>query len=318
MSNPLEDALGLRRLWSGFQSARIILTANNFEIFEHLKKPLKASALAKKLGTNLRATELLLDAVTAFALLKKSKGTYVNTLMANKYLVRGGAYYQGDILRHSEVMWHNWSHLDEVMKTGAPARKARNHEAFILGMDNMASLRAKEVIQAMNIQGVKTALDLGGGPGTYAVQMSKKGINVTLFDIPETMSIAKSIAEKRKAKKINFVGGDFLEDDIGRGYDLIFISQILHAYSPQDSLRLIKKCKKALNPGGRIVVQEFFLEESRTAPLPSAVFSINMLVGTTGGRCYSLIEIGGWLIKAGLKDIKAMRVADTVMLEGTR
>jgi ubiquinone/menaquinone biosynthesis C-methylase UbiE len=308
----------LRKIWGGFRASRVLLTANNYRIFDHLTKPQTPKTISKKLNIDLRATVILLDALTGLGLIKKQKGRYKNAGIASQFLVSGKPYYQGDIIRHADNLWKNWSGLDEVIKTGKPHRVSRNLESFILGMHNLASLKAKDTMKMVGLKGVKKALDLGGGPGTYSIEMAKKGVSVTLFDFPETLEIAKKIVEKERVKDINFIGGDFVTDDIGKGYDFIFISQIFHAYSANDNLQLLRKCKKALNNSGRIVVQEFYISKDRTHPVQSALFSVNMLIGTEGGRCYSPDEIKSWLLKTGLKNIKEMHSDDKVLISGVR
>lgn len=317
MSKILEEVKEIRKIWGGFRAARALLTANNFGVFDHLTKPRTAKEISKRIDTDMRATEILLDALTGIGLLNKKRGRYSNSSPTSKFLVRGTPYYQGDILRHADILWKNWSGLDEVLKTGNPFHKAHNHEAFILGMHNIASLKVKDVVDMIGLKNVRTALDLGGGPGTYSIEMTKRGVKVTLFDRPETVEIAKKVIEKEGVKNtIDLSSGDFNHDEIGKGYDLIFASQVLHSNSGKDNLSLLKKCRKALNKGGRIVVQEFYISEDRTSPAPSALFSINMLVNTSGGRCYSPREIKGWLLKAGMKDIKEKTIDDSVLISG--
>jgi 2-polyprenyl-3-methyl-5-hydroxy-6-metoxy-1,4-benzoquinol methylase len=320
MSKILEESKKLRELWGGFRSARVLLTANNYRAFDYLIKPQSARSIAKTLSIDLRAAEILLDALTGLSLLKKKKNRYSNLPLTSKFLVSSSPYYQGDILRHTDTLWQNWSGLDEVVKTGKPHHKAHDHKAFILGMHNLALLKAKDVIRLIGLKGVKTALDLGGGPGTYSIEMAKRGVKVTLFDYPETITIAKRIIKKEGIKDINFIGGDFMfassGDDIGKGYDLIFISQVLHAYSEKDNLQVLRKCKKALNNDGRIVIQEFYVSNDRTHPPQGTLFSVNMLINTEGGRCYSPDEIKSWLLRLGLKDIKERLIDDAVLIEG--
>lgn len=313
-----EQLKELGRLWGGFQASRALITANNLGVFEGLKTSRSASELATALNLNERGLRLLLDALTGMGLLRKKKDAYKNAPVAIRFLLRGTPYYQGDILRHMDSLWRSWSELDEVVRTGQPARGGgRNLDAFIMGMHNIASVKAKKAVRAIGLRGVRTALDLGGGPGTYALEMAKKGIAVTLFDIPGAIEIAKGIASEKKAKGIAFKGGDFLVDDIGKAYDLIFISQILHAYSETDCIGLLRKCKgAAASPGGRVVIQERKINEERTLPARSALFSINMLVNTSGGRCYSPKEMKGWLLRAGFSKIKVKPLDDSVLVEG--
>jgi len=309
----MNEAKELMKVWGAFRATRVLLTANNFRVFDNLTKPQTAKTTAEKLKTDLRATAILLDALTGMGLLKKNKNGYVNTSAASKFLVSGKPYYQGDIIRHVESLWQNWSGLDEIMKTGKPYRKAHNHEAFILGMHNLASMKAKDVIKKIGLKGVKAALDLGGGPGTYSIEMAKKGVKVTLFDRPETLEIAKWVTSG--VKNINFIPGDFNLDNIGKGYDLIFASQVLHSNSSEDNIRLMQKCKDALNKNGRMVIQEFFISKDLAHPANGALFSVNMLVNTEGGRCYSPEELKKWLSDAGFKKVKSDGMDDIVFVQ---
>jgi len=121
------DLIELRKLYMGFTASRVILTANQLELFERLKVWIPAEKLARRLKLDGRATEILLDALAGLGVIKKSKaGTYRNTPMATRYLVRGSREYQGDILRHAATMWENWTALDDVVKRGRPARRARD------------------------------------------------------------------------------------------------------------------------------------------------------------------------------------------------
>ena len=312
------DLVGLRRQYLGFVSSRVILTAVNLGIFDSLKKAISAAELSRKLKTDPRATGILLDALTAIGLVIKSReGKYRNSPLSNRYLIKGLRLYQGDIIKHASTMWENFSALDEVVKTGRPARRGFDHESFIMGMHNLTVLRSEGLIKAVGLKGVGTMLDLGGGPGTNAIAMAKKGVRATVFDLPETIKIARNVAHKEGAK-IAFQSGDFHRDDIGSGYDLILVSQIVHAFSASENMALLHKCRAALNPGGRVVVHEFPIDETMTSPPQSALFSVNMLVGTEKGRCYSPNEIKRWLTDTGFKNITVKHLQDTVIIMGKR
>jgi len=314
MTNDLE---WLRKLYLGFTSARVILTANNLGLFEHLKKTTSAGEVALTLKSDLRATEILLDALAGIGLIKKSgAGKYRNAGVSNHYLVKGSRLYQGDIIRHASTMWQNFSALDEVVKAGRPAPRGFDHESFIMGMHNLTVLRTESLIRAIGLRGVKTMLDLGGGPGTNALAMAKKRVKATIFDLPATIKIAKRVASAEGVGDIRFIAGDFHVDSIESGYDLILLSQIFHAFSAEENIALLRKCKAAINPRGRVVVQEFPINDARTAPLRSALFSVNMLVGTENGRCYSSREIKRWFTETGFKRIVIRDLPETVIIIG--
>ncbi len=316
--NMLEQVMEFRRMMNGFWVSRLILTANNFNIFNCLTVPRSSLAAAKILKTDRRATEIVLDALTAIGLLRKAAGKYRTSPLAANFLVENAPYYQGDMLRHADTLWKNWSALDESLKKGKPARKAQNYPAFIKAMHNNASLRVRDVVDALDLKGVRSALDLGGGPGTYSMEMAGRGVDVTLYDLPDAIAIARKIARNAGARNIRFMPGDFLKDPIGTGYDLVFISQVLHVFSEQQNLKILKNVRSALNSGGKIVIQEFSLDNERTSPVQGALFSVNMLVNTDAGSSYTAREIKGWLAKTGFSGVKEKRMNETVLISARK
>jgi len=307
------------RLSGGFRATRVVLTANNIRIFEHVGKGATAAMLAKELVTDLRATEILLDALAALGLLRKSRGIFHLTAPAKQFLLPGSPWYQGDMLRHLDTLWKNWSGLDAVVRTGMPNRSGgRDHDVFIRAMHKNAVLRAPKVLKALDLRGVKRALDLGCGPGTYGIELAKLGVDVTLFDLPNTVEIAHEMILKAGVKNASFRSGDFHFDDIGDGYDLALLSQVLHSHSPSENLALLGKVFDALAPKGTIALHEFTLAEDRASPVPGALFSVNMLVNTAEGRSYSPKEMKGWLMKVGFGRIKKVDLGDTVVMSGRK
>jgi len=168
-------------------------------------------------------------------------------------------------------------------------------------MHDRAKLHAPALIKLLDISKVRKMLDLGGGSGAYAMAFvrAKPEISATIFDLPDVISLTKKyIKNEGFIKKISLIGGDYLKDNIGKGYDLILLSQIIHSNSPSENKLLIKKCSKALNSGGQIVIQDFIIDEDRTKPLQAALFSINMLVGTRNGNTYTENEVADWLLQS--------------------
>lgn len=314
-----DELIGLRRLWNGFQASRAIITAVNYGIFDRLAKPKSAARVAAEMKADRRAAEILLNALAALGLVKKHGSSYRNAPVSNRYFVKGKPHYQGDIVRHAGNMWQRWSRLDEVIATGKPVEGGEfDHEAFIMGMHNLTVLRVKDVLGAIGLRGMKSALDVGAGPGTYCIELAKRGVRATAFDYPETIKIARKLARKEGVKGIKYIAGDFHTDNIGNGYDMVLISQIFHAYPEDENISLLEKCRSALNPGGRVVVHEFPLDEARTGPPHSALFSMNMLVGTEGGRCYTPGEMSRFLKSTGFTGVKVKHLKETVLVMGNK
>lgn len=192
-----------------------------------------------------------------------------------------------------------------------------------MGMFNMAMNVAPRIVALIDIGDRHHFLDLGGGPGTYAIHFcqANPGLTATVFDLATTQPFAeKTIAGFDLSHRIAFRPGNYLEDDIGSGYDVAWLSHILHGEGPDDCRRIIAKTVKALNEGGLVMIHEFILEDTMDRPLFPALFSLNMLLGTPAGRAYSEGQLRRMMEAAGVKQIR--RVAfkspnDSGILIGT-
>jgi hypothetical protein len=121
--------------------------------------------------------------------------------------------------------------------------------------------------------------------------------------------------------RVSFVPGDYLQDDIPGRFDAVWMSHILHGESAAGCGRIIDKAVRCLNPGGVAVVHEFILDDTGDKPLFPALFSLNMLLATEGGRAYTQSQLAGMLEKAGLVDVRRLDFTgpnDSGLLQGVK
>ncbi|MFZ0728263.1 MAG: methyltransferase [Desulfobacterales bacterium] len=272
-----------------------------------------AEDLAEKCGCNSGALTRLLNALTAMGLLTKDGDTYGATSSARVFLSRHSDRYIGHIIMHHHHLMPSWAELDQAVKTGRPVRERASHgneqqrASFLMGMFNMAMATAPRVVPLVDLGGRRHLLDLGGGPGTYAIQFCRAypELKATLFDLPTTRPFAeKTIARFNLSDRITFSGGNYLEDDLGSGYDVAWLSQILHGEGPVECQKLIDKAVASLVAGGLIIIHEFILDNDMAGPLFPTLFSLNMLVGTPAGQSYSQAQITKMLAQAGAENIQ--------------
>jgi cyclopropane fatty-acyl-phospholipid synthase-like methyltransferase len=167
---------------------------------------------------------------------------------------------------------------------------------------------APHLAEQIDLTGKTRLLDLGGGPGTYAIHFCKANplMKAVIFDRPTTEPFARTtIAQFGLSDRIDFAAGDFISEPISGGpYDAAWLSQILHSNTLEDCYSLIKKCVGVMKQGGIILIHDFILDDSKDGPEFPALFSLNMLLANTGGRSYSQEEIVGMLAAAGVEQIK--------------
>jgi hypothetical protein len=307
-----EEILGLAQ---SFMECRILHAAAELDFFTILSHELlSAHQVADRIGSDARATAFLLDAVAAIGLLKKENETYrceIPCLAADS---------PGSILPmvlHMAHLWARWSRLADIVKKGPAAQEefefSRNpHElrAFIGAMHSIGSPLAKQIAASVNPETSRALLDVGGGSGTYTAAFLRAvpEMRATLFDLPGVIEMARErLQGEGLLDRVTLVKGSFYEDELPGGHDLVLISAIIHSNSLEENLELYQKSFRAMNPGGRILIRDHVMEPDRTRPRDGAVFAINMLVGTSGGGCYTYAEVESGLKEAGFTNIKLLR-----------
>jgi SAM-dependent methyltransferase len=307
------DPREIREVVTAYQKSRIVLTAYELDVFTFIgEQSCKAESVSDALKLNKNATERLLNALVALNLLEKKNDVFRNSGDSLKYLSKKSPDYMGGLM-HSNHLWHTWSHLTDVVRTGFAAHNAEINdrgedwlEAFIHAMHDRGKKQAPAQISKIDLQNVASVLDVGGGSGCFAMEFlrRKPGLQAAIFDLPNVLPISKKIIrDEGFSGRIGLYSGDYKTDDLPGGFDLVFLSAIIHSNTAESNQALVKKCYHALNPNGRIVIQDWIMNESKTEPVQGALFSINMLVGVEGGDCYSEREVGIWMKNAGFTDI---------------
>jgi len=106
------------------------------------------------------------------------------------------------------------------------------------------------------------------------------------------------------------VPGNFYTDALPAGADLAWVSAIVHQNSRQQNRALFGKVFAALVPGGRILIRDFVMDDTRTEPAAGAFFAVNMLVGTPGGGTFTFGELRDDLAAAGFVEVTLLRRGD--------
>ena len=296
----------------GYQRSMALFTGLRLGVFSALASgPSDASRLARTVSADTRRLSILLNALVAVGLLKRDGAQYENGKLAARYLT-DGPLSRRSILLHHRNCWAEWTDLERKIRAGRKGAGPEKNwqENFIRGMEDNSRERAAQVAREFPLREGERLLDLGGGPGTYALEWAVRypGAKVTLFDLPETVRIARRIlSEKGRSGEVEIAAGDFLKDPLGGPYDFVWISQILHAFSERECIRILRRARQAMAPKGRVAVQEFLLDEGKTSPPGPAFFSVHMVAATEGGRSYTEGEIKGMLSTAGFRKVSARR-----------
>lgn len=273
-----------------------------------------AQTIAKKLGMEQRGLTLLLNGLTALDLLVKENETYANTPEAATFLSKGSPQYIGYMILHHHHLAPSWVDMDKALMEGGPIRQKSAipaeewRESFLMGMFNMAMAIAPGLAKQLDLSGCQHLLDLGGGPGTFAIHfcLENQDLTASVWDLPTTRPFAEKTIEKFGLEnRISFIPGDYTQLDVCSApqFDAAWLSHILHGEGPDMAAKIIERAVAAVKPGGKIFIHEFILNNTMDGPLFPALFSLNMFLGTQQGQSYSERQLIDMLKINGVKNI---------------
>ena len=300
-----------------YRMSRLVQVACGTGIFERLGAgAASAAAIARSLELDAGMVEKLLIPLAAMGLVRRSGNAWQLTPKARATLVAAAPCYQGNTLAHSAQVLSFWNDLEFAVRGRKGAWRfveaeggspIRSHLDFILAMHNMAMAgRAAELADRIDLGGRRTLMDIGGGPGSYAMALCERnpGLTATVFDLPETVKIARQvIARLGMAGRVGTVHGDWDKDDFGSGNDVVLMSNILHGPTSGAEMKL-RKARRSLVPGGMLIVQDFLMNADKTGPLIPALF--NVMVGA-----FSLPEMTRRIAAAGFARIRRIAMPAT-------
>lgn len=314
----------LYRMLLGPIKSKLLLTGIELKVFNHLSEPRSADAVAEVIGAHPENTRLFLDSLAANDLVVKRKGLYQNTPVAQAFLVEDSPTFMGQMFTLQwQMCYVGLDDLPKLVREGPPAPSPEvnmgSEEMWAQSAAGLANYqRAGLAQQAVEIvselpefPSFKKMLDLGGGPGLVGIAIvaahpSMKGV---IFDLPKVVKVAETfIKEYEMEDRMEVLGGDFIRDPIGEGYDLIWASAVLY-FGKDDMDSPMKKIYDALNPGGVFISYHEGLTHERTKPDIHVLFMASMvLMGQD--MCFDQGFIADSMLRVGFKSVHS-RTLDT-------
>ncbi len=290
-----------------YRSARALQTAHQLGVFACLDHHGETGTdeLAGALGADARMLEKLLIVMAAMGLLSRDGDRWSLTDKAAATLCPDAPLYQGHAIAHMMTVWDTWHVLPQSVRgqqagaaVGPPKTGRLDHEhvSFIMAMHSLAMAgRADAVADLVDLGSARNLLDVGGGPGTYTMALLDRypDLQATLFDLPQTIAIARANIERfGMSDRLTLRAGNWHDDEFGDGFDAVLMSNILHGPNDDTAMKL-GKARDALKPGGLLIVQDFLMNDQKTGPLLPALF--NLMVGAWSlGEMVEQVAHGGF------------------------
>ncbi|MHC1741606.1 MAG: DUF2284 domain-containing protein [Syntrophobacteraceae bacterium] len=332
-----EDFQILEDLATAFWYSEVLFAALELGFFKHLAEgPLPPEGLAARSGCELDGLARLLGALAVLGLVVEREGMFENGPLASSFLVPGTPHYAGDFLLYRRYLVPHWQRLVARVRDGACANDRPQDEsaaayqervlAHVRALDVQARLKANDAARQIALHcdlQPRWILDLGGGAGAWcrAFRRLWPEARTVLVDLPETLAAARKLyPDPRSWDGIEPLAGNALTACLRDGsFDLILLSNILHAYSAAESEELLRNALRCLAPGGTMLIHDYLTDTHGSCPFKGTLYDLNMMLNTYNGRVYSLKELGDLLEAVGLQSTRLLHLrTDTSMLLARR
>ena len=326
-AQPSTDPTSIYRYRDGLYAVDLLTAAiTEFDFFTWLgAHPSDLSQICRNFGIVERPADVMLTLFTAMNLIRSRAGIFELTELGREHLVSSSQWFLGPYyasLKERPVC----QDMIKVLRTGKPANFASNKSEKEWAKAMEGEDFAKRFTAAMDCRGVYLAqaaarqidlsrhhhlLDIAGGSGIYACSFAAHHphLRATVFEKPPVDQIARRMIDSRGfSKRVSVASGDMFKDPLPEACDVHLFSNVLHDWDEPLVQKLLVKSAEALPAGGIVIIHDAHINADKTGPLPVAAYSA-LLMNITEGKCYSVIEMKGFLAKVGFGDFRFVETA---------
>ncbi|MGH9211966.1 MAG: methyltransferase family protein [Acidimicrobiales bacterium] len=304
----------------GYASYSALVAAVELGVFDALATagPSTVEDLAPTLEASSPHLAALLDGLVALGLLEQVRGMYELNETAERYLTSDGPATMAALVGVANGPPSNWEQLAGTVRTGKPPapvdddpaafylplvratfptqRRAADRTAGVLGL-----ARAGRPLRVLDI-------GAGGAPWTVAFLTRCRDASAVVNDLPGVIGLAEDkLAEAELTARVELRPGDYhrirWEPET---YDLVVLGHVCRAEGDHGTRRLLARSWRALRPGGRVVVADYFPDNARKLNPFGILMGLTMAAATAQGRAFTPTEMRGLLAALGFDAIRLL------------
>lgn len=308
----------------GYQLAHCLHVVSELNIAELLfESPRPVDELAALTGTHAPSLYRVLRVTAAAGVFEETEGR-VFRFTPDATALHGDAegsvkpYFQAIMGEHS----HAFANLLHSVRTGETAFDAyystdvwefydtHPEEAirFNKAMAGLTQYYSHALLPAYDFSRFRTVIDIGGGNGAllFAILGAYPTVYGAIFDAPAVIpETEKLILDSPFQDRCTTIAGNFF-DAIPIGYDAYLLKFILHDWSDDDCVVILRNCAEVMAVGNRVLILDSVIP-SGNYPHAGKYTDVTMLACTRGRERSAvdfrqLIEAAG-LHFAGISDI---------------
>ncbi len=301
----------------GYGRFHVLVSAIELGVFDALERlgPSTGAELADDLGVSAPHLTTLLEGVVATQLLDQRFGRFELNDTARRYLTTDGAASMSALIPVSPGPLVNWQRLTQTVRTGRPAEPVDNDpvafyvplvEGTFVTILRMATRADLYLRYSALVEPRVLDLGAGGAPWASAILTANAGATAVVNDLPGVIDVAeRKLAERDLLGRVEFRPGDFhdiaLEDD---HFDLVVLGHVCRAEGAERAGHLIDRAYRALAPGGRVVLSDYFVDRQRALAGHALMMGATMMASTVHGEALSYGDVADRLRLAGFEAVR--------------
>jgi 2-polyprenyl-3-methyl-5-hydroxy-6-metoxy-1,4-benzoquinol methylase len=296
--------------------AQAIMAGVRHGVFETLGRgPRRADELAELLGIDAETLELVLRLLrTSDYLTIDADHRYALTERSRRELLEESSYRLTPWVTIFGMWWDRLARIDRLLETGAgldlhrEMRDPREWGVYQAAMLTSARRAAPLVATRVPVKpGATRLLDIAGSHGLFGALIAREHppMRAEVLDLPQAVEHARQLGRAEGIDDVvTWRAGDALTDDLGHGYDVVFLGNILHHFTPPVIAELLRRAREAMNPDGTIAIWDIPQPDDATTNVIADAAAL-MFRLTSTARCYRTDEYTTWLTDAGFADVHA-------------
>lgn len=290
----------------GFMNSQILLTAEEFGIFDVLaEEPRPTAEIARAVDLPEESAKRLLTALAAMELLeRRPDGRWVNSDTAGEKLVSGKPGYIGAMFDHiRDTLYPAWENFEDHLRDEQSPQDGRDADgegppteevysdpeslrSFMDGMHTISYEASVEFAEeASELEDVDHVVDVGGASGAFLIALAQRHPHLTgtVLDLSPVEPIATDYIEANNlSDRLGFQACDFFHDPLPEGKDAYSLGFILHDWHDEAGSFILYRLSKAMPSNGLLIIGEYLLDNDRTGPMHVARSDLNMMVAARG------------------------------------
>jgi ubiquinone/menaquinone biosynthesis C-methylase UbiE len=280
MTQELPPPMQLMQMLFGLTTSRAIGVAAELYIADKLKDgPKSARELAEQADVHAPSLYRVLRACASVGVFSEdNEKRFSLTPLAEPLLSDApGSLRAFAVMFTTDWQFQTWAELPYSVKTGKPAfdkvfgvpmfdyfwQNPKAGKEFNEAMTSNSAFAGEAVLNSYDFSGAAKVVDVGGGHGILLASIVKKypHLNGILFEVPAIAKEAKSLLDAHGvAESCAIVSGDFTES-VPAGGDIYILKHIIHDWNDEQCISILANCRRAMAPGGKVLVIEMVLPE---------------------------------------------------------